>query len=189
LIERSGRMNIHDMKLHASERIASRVWVKRVPGGWIYEYGDGYGVFVPLNKEFAPKEEKASKRFKFVKPTLAQVAEYAKEIKFDLEPQQFLDYYDANGWRAGKNPMKDWKAAIRTWKRGRGSNDVSPDKKKTVNPKIAFEATLNQIILGWQNSLDQDGYIEALWDKYKDVPKYKNWHVVNLAKVRIDELA
>ena len=186
-------MNIYDMKLHEVITVAERhecatVVILRVPNGWVYGWG-ATSAFVPFSKEFQPKEEKATKRFKFVKPTLAQVAEYAKEIKFDLEPQQFLDYYDANGWRAGKNPMKDWKAAIRTWKRGRGSNDVSPGKKKTVNPKIAFEATLNQIILGWQNSLDQDGYIEALWDKYKDVPKYKNWHVVNLAKVRIDEMA
>ena len=33
--------------------------------------------------------------------------------------EQFIDYYDANGWKVGKNPMKDWKASIRTWERNK----------------------------------------------------------------------
>ena len=42
----------------------------------------------------------------------------AKEIGFlTLDSSYFLDHYDSNGWLIGKNPMKDWKAAIRTWKR------------------------------------------------------------------------
>lgn len=57
---------------------------------------------------------------KFIKPTKNQVEEYAKEISFSIDPTSFIDHYESNGWLVGKNPMKDWKAALRTWKRNQG---------------------------------------------------------------------
>lgn len=51
------------------------------------------------------------------KPTLEEIRSYCRERKNNVDPQRFLDYYTANGWRVGKNPMKDWKAAVRTWER------------------------------------------------------------------------
>lgn len=53
---------------------------------------------------------------KFVKPTSAQVVEYAMEIGFQINGARFIDHYEANGWMYGKNKVKDWKAAVRTWK-------------------------------------------------------------------------
>jgi hypothetical protein len=32
-----------------------------------------------------------------------------------VDPEYFYHYYQSNGWRVGKNPMRDWKAAVRTW--------------------------------------------------------------------------
>ena len=52
---------------------------------------------------------------RFKPPTEEDVRSYCKEKGYDLDPQLFLDYYTANGWRVGRNPMKDWKAALRTW--------------------------------------------------------------------------
>lgn len=46
-----------------------------------------------------------------------EVTGYAKSIGFLLDGQQFLDYYASKGWVVGHSPMKDWKAAVRTWKR------------------------------------------------------------------------
>ena len=54
---------------------------------------------------------------KFVKPTPKEVNDYAKEIDFKLDGDYFCDWNEARGWLISKNPMKDWKAAIRTWKR------------------------------------------------------------------------
>ena len=34
-----------------------------------------------------------------------------------MDAERFVDYYTANGWKVGKNPMKDWKAAVRNWER------------------------------------------------------------------------
>lgn len=53
------------------------------------------------------------KRFK--EPTLDDVAEYCIERKNNVKPNQFINHYDSNGWKVGKNKMKDWKACIRTW--------------------------------------------------------------------------
>lgn len=53
------------------------------------------------------------KKPKFTPPTLEQVAEYVKERGSKVIPQDFIDYYESNGWMVGKAPMKDWKAACR----------------------------------------------------------------------------
>ena len=53
----------------------------------------------------------------FIKPNSKEINEYAKSIGFELQGDQFFDHYEARGWLIGKNPMKDWKAAVRTWKR------------------------------------------------------------------------
>ena len=54
----------------------------------------------------------------FIKPTLEDVQAYCQERNKGVDAQKWYDYYSANGWKVGKNPMKDWKAAVRTWERG-----------------------------------------------------------------------
>lgn len=53
----------------------------------------------------------------FKKPTRDEVAAYALEIDYNLDTDAFMDFYTANGWKAGKNPMRDWKATVRNWQR------------------------------------------------------------------------
>lgn len=57
-----------------------------------------------MNKRFSP-------------PSIEDVSAYCKERNNGVDPQRFIDYYTANGWKVGKNSMKDWKAAVRTWER------------------------------------------------------------------------
>lgn len=52
---------------------------------------------------------------RFIKPTVDEVSAYCMERRNNVGPDKFMDYYTSNGWRVGKNPMKDWKAAVRTW--------------------------------------------------------------------------
>jgi hypothetical protein len=55
-------------------------------------------------------------RTRFVKPTLEELTAYCQERGNSVNPQRFLDHYEANGWRiGGKSPMKDWRAAVRNW--------------------------------------------------------------------------
>jgi hypothetical protein len=67
---------------------------------------------------------------RFSKPTAKEVANYAKSIEFDLDGQQFIDYYESKGWLVGKSKMKDWRAAVRTWKTRRSQSSTSCQRIK-----------------------------------------------------------
>lgn len=69
----------------------------------------------------------------FVKPTVEEVKAYCVERKNNVNPDKFIDFYESKGWLIGKNPMKDWKACVRTWEKG----STSPPNKPSsvyVNP-------------------------------------------------------
>ena len=94
----------------------------------------------PVNQETNKpiKNKKSSCRGKasasrFTPPTLNELTDYAHEIGFDsLNAQYFLDYYESKGWMIGKNHMKSWKAAVRTWKtrnQGKEANHAEPERK------------------------------------------------------------
>ncbi len=64
---------------------------------------------------------------RFVPPSVDEVIAYCKERNNNIDPQRFIDYYTANGWKVGRNQMKDWKAAVRTWER----NDYEKPNRNT----------------------------------------------------------
>jgi len=72
---------------------------------------------------------------KFVKPTPKEVNDYAKEIEFKLDGEYFCDWNEARGWLVSKNPMKDWKAAIRTWKRNSSKFNIEPNTTTKIKLK------------------------------------------------------
>ena len=75
------------------------------------------------------------KRKRFVKPTLSEIEQYCIERKNNVNAEQFFDYYESNGWKVGKNSMKDWKAAVRTWERSeyRKPNFKKNSKEDALN--------------------------------------------------------
>lgn len=63
------------------------------------------------------------------RPTLEEVSEYCKERKNGIDPVAFMDFYDTNGWVQGKGkPIKDWKAAVRTWEQRRKGENKRGEK-------------------------------------------------------------
>ena len=60
----------------------------------------------------------------FTPPSIDEVYAYCTERNNGIDPQHFVDFYEAKGWMVGKNKMKDWKAAVRTWE-GRQGNGYS----------------------------------------------------------------
>ena len=73
------------------------------------------------------KDESIMRARRFTPPTLDDVLAYVRERGSDVDPQRFLDFYASKGWMVGKNPMKDWKAAVRTWeKREDTGNNSNP---------------------------------------------------------------
>jgi hypothetical protein len=73
------------------------------------------------------KEEKKKKRSVFKRPTVEEVAEYLEEKgETRIDPETFVNFYESKGWAVGKSPMKDWRAAVRTWIRQRDADHVKP---------------------------------------------------------------
>lgn len=62
--------------------------------------------------------DKPNKSNRFIPPTVDEVRAYCIERGNNVDPERFVDYYTSKGWMIGKNKMKDWKAAVRTWERG-----------------------------------------------------------------------
>lgn len=65
---------------------------------------------------------------KFNRPSLQDVQAYCTERQNTVNPEHFIDHYTANGWKVGKNPMKDWKAAVRTWEKNHAAHQ-KPDTR------------------------------------------------------------
>ena len=68
------------------------------------------------NKEEHKEEEPIRKKDgNFISPSLEELTSYCLERKNGINPQGFIDFYSSKGWMIGKNKMRDWKAAVRTW--------------------------------------------------------------------------
>lgn len=77
------------------------------------------------------KNEKNENKYNsaFIPPTFDDVSSYCRERNNNVNPQNFIDFYESKGWMIGKNKMKDWKASVRTWER-RGNNVKTPQYKQ-----------------------------------------------------------
>jgi len=82
--------------------------------------------------------DKDIKRSRFTPPSLKDVSDYVLEKGYRVDPEAFIDFYTSKGWKIGKDTMKDWKAAVRTWARR--------DNKQKSNKFNEFE----------QNAYDYD---------------------------------
>ena len=85
-----------------------------------------------------PAEPPKEKRKRFTPPTLEEVKTYCAERNNNVDAERFIDHYTSNGWKVGKNSMKDWKATVRTWERNNfakpagnvGANGVKLDQRQ-----------------------------------------------------------
>lgn len=78
---------------------------------------------IPMDEN--PKKEKSSakkERKVFIPPSVDEVTQYCREHGYTISPWRFVNYYTSNGWMVGKNKMKDWEAAIRTWQSKENEN-------------------------------------------------------------------
>lgn len=77
------------------------------------------------------KEKTAATRF--VKPTVEEVKAYCSERLNTVDPETFVNFYESKGWKVGNTPMKDWKAAVRTWER---AGNRTPQAQRMVRHKM-----------------------------------------------------
>ena len=103
----------------------------------------------PLETLQAPKEQSGGGRKRFVIPTPEEVQAYCDERKNDISGQQFCDFYSSKGWKVGSQPMKDWKAAVRTWEVRRKDTIPSitqPQPQISTPKRIRFDEYGNEVV-------------------------------------------
>lgn len=90
---------------------------------------------IKIEKEIDSSASTTTKRKRFEKPTLSEIEQYCIERNNNINAAHFYDYYESNGWKVGKNSMKDWKAAVRTWERSeyRKPNSKKNSKEDAIN--------------------------------------------------------
>lgn len=91
---------------------------------------------IEIEKEIhSSAKSTTTKRKRFEKPTLSQITQYCLERNNNVNAEQFFDYYESNGWKVGKNSMKDWKACVRTWERNGYDKPIKKknNKQDTLN--------------------------------------------------------
>lgn len=81
------------------------------------------------------KEKKNNIKKRFVKPSVDEVRLYCEERQNGIDPNQFINHYEANGWKRGKTPIKDWRACVRTWEGNK--------KEKSSGKKEKLRVTLD----------------------------------------------
>jgi len=69
----------------------------------------------PTSNQQVTTNKNVKKENKFIIPTFNDVLEYCMQNNLDVDGVKFINFYESKGWMVGKNKMKDWKAAIRTW--------------------------------------------------------------------------
>ena len=69
----------------------------------------------PEEKPAQEIQQEKPKRKNFVKPTVEEIAAFCKEKNYNINAQQFYNYYESNGWKIGRNAMKSWQAAVQNW--------------------------------------------------------------------------
>ena len=84
----------------------------------------------PTNNQQSTTNNNVKKEKKFIIPTFNDVLEYCMQNNLDVDGVKFINFYESKGWMVGKNKMKDWKAAIRTWVKPKQIENISPEELK-----------------------------------------------------------
>ena len=116
------------------------------------------------NKEIVKKENNIKERFTI--PTLEQVIEYCiNERQNDVDPETFYNFYESKGWMVGKNKMKNWKAAVRTWE-----NKNKKEKGNNIKTKPSW---YNE----YENELKEKGVEQETNNNQSNIEELKEFFV------------
>lgn len=81
----------------------------------------------------------------FIVPSLEDIKEYCEERNNLVDFNRFYDFYQSKGWMVGKNKMKDWKAAIRTWEKEAGFKNVPSAEVNHEDVEESYEDALKEL--------------------------------------------
>lgn len=125
----AGRVRKHRERKKALQCNADVTQVKQLCNGEIEKELE-----IELEIELDTKANKSpTKAKRFVKPTLSEIKQYCIERGNKVDAQHFYDYYESNGWKVGKNSMKNWQAAVRTWEKNNYNKPAKSNKQNAID--------------------------------------------------------
>lgn len=86
------------------------------------------------NEDITISSKKERKRF--VKPSVEEIQAYIQEKGYTFDAEAFYAFYESNGWKVGRNPMKNWKMACTTWAKNRNNYNNNNYGRETITDKI-----------------------------------------------------
>lgn len=86
------------------------------------------------NTSTLPSAKAGGEKKRFSQPSVLDVEQYGRTIDFNIDGEQFCNFYESKGWVIGKSPMKDWKAAVRTWKTARTNGSANHAAPTSTEP-------------------------------------------------------
>jgi hypothetical protein len=108
------------------------------------------------NKEYINKNTLSNKgEHRFQKPSLEDVRAYCISRSNKVDPEQFFNFYESKGWVVGKSPMKDWRAAVRTWEKR--EKEVAPRKRESRKESV-FEHNLRVMDQMFGTNMHEQAY-------------------------------
>lgn len=120
-----------------------------------------------------------AKNSRFKPPTAEEVRAYCISRKNDINAEQFVDFYTAKDWMIGKNKMKDWKAAVRTWEKNHIRNANYPSHKQE-------EDYCRQL---WDSLIETPSPQPQTDEEYLDIAQMLNTSISQKTKMIDDDIA
>lgn len=114
---------------------------------------------IDIDKDIDKEKEK---RGAFAPPSIDEIKNYCQETNRTIDPQMFSDFYTAKNWMIGKNKMKDWKAAVRTWAARNADKPVGPPRASPPSSVISCPACGDRIL---KADLIEDGCVNCRYEK------------------------
>lgn len=96
----------------------------------------GHKEEVIKNLKELEEEKNKDKVKRFIPPTIQEITDYCIERKNNVDPDKFFNHYSSNGWMVGKNKMKEWKAAVRTWEGNLFGNTPQGEKPTSFRERV-----------------------------------------------------
>lgn len=93
----------------------------------------------------------------FQKPSLNDIRAYCISRANNVDPEQFFNFYESKGWTIGKSPMRDWRAAVRTWEK---REKETPQRKRSplTRSESVFEHNLKVMDQMYGTNLHEQAY-------------------------------
>ena len=125
--------------------------IPKIDMGGISKIGTNNKRYININNTLSNKEKGA----KFQKPSIDAIREYCVSRSNNVDAEQFFNFYESKGWVVGKSPMKDWKAAIRTWEK---REKEVPQRKRATHKESVLEHNLKVMDQMFGTNMHEQAY-------------------------------